>query len=306
MRNPQKTNNAYAWVYFSYMWGFLFVAIPCFIIFLFCFLDTQHIGFQYHAPYYFENKATIYIKIHLQNIIDIFSSPFYLHAYIDSIIIAFFSATGCLIVTYPLMYMAWQIPKRWRFFLLGGVLLPYVTSCMIRLYALKNLLAPQNWLAQLILPPNKSLVYEIIPSDSYIALIAGTVYVYSLFMAYPIYLSLMKIPHNLIEAGSDLGARPSDVLKSIVFPLSIPGIETGFKIVFLASFCDCVISDFFGNDTMPLWGRIIYQTFLVERNWPKACVLAVLSMTAYIFPLLLFTCINYYVKNFPVEEVVEH
>jgi putrescine transport system permease protein len=156
---------------------------------------------------------------------------------------------------------------------------------MIRIYALNGLLGPDGYLIGTFLSPVLGIKNFFLLGNQG-TVILGMIYAYAPFMAYPIYLALMKIPIQFVEAAVDLGARHYNVFWHIIFPLSLSGLATGCSMVFVSSFCDGVIPEILGDDKTLVMGRVILHTFFQERNWPKSCALALLSLTALLIPWL--------------------
>ena len=103
----------------------------------------------------------------------------------------------------------------------------------------------------------------------------GLVYVYTLFMTLPIYLSLEKIDPRLIEAAVDLGARPAATFLRIILPLSWPGVLAGCIMVFLLAISAFVTPQLLGGPSGIMFGNIIASQFLGSNNWAMGATLSV-------------------------------
>lgn len=99
------------------------------------------------------------------------------------------------------------------------------------------------------------------------AIVLGMVYDFLPFMVLPIYNVIDKIDDNIIEAAYDLGATKGIILRSVILPLSVPGIASGITMVFVPSLTTFVISNILGGGKIYLIGNIIEQEFTTSANW---------------------------------------
>ena len=114
----------------------------------------------------------------------------------------------------------------------------------------------------------------------------GLVYVYTLFMTLPIYLSLEKIDPALIEAATDLGARPAAVFRRVILPLSWPGVLSGCIMVFLLTVGAFVTPQLLGGPSGIMYGNVIASQFLANNNWAFGSALSI-ALIFIVFLLLL-------------------
>jgi spermidine/putrescine transport system permease protein len=113
----------------------------------------------------------------------------------------------------------------------------------------------------------------------------GLVYVYTLFMTLPIYLSIEKIDPRLIEAAADLGARPRWIFLRIILPLSWPGVLSGCIMVFLLSMSAYVTPQLLGGPSGIMFSNMIAAQFLANNNWALGAALSV-TLSAVVLLLL--------------------
>ncbi|HKM28456.1 MAG TPA: ABC transporter permease, partial [Anaerovoracaceae bacterium] len=139
-----------------------------------------------------------------------------------------------------------------------------------------------NFLEMINLPP-----LEIINTPS--AVVLGMVYDFLPFMVLPIYNTLVKIDHSIVEAAYDLGASKANVLFKILLPLSIPGIASGVTMVFVPSLTTFVISNMLGGGKINLIGNIIEQEFTVSSNWNLGAGLSLVMMIFIVLSMALLT-----------------
>jgi len=114
------------------------------------------------------------------------------------------------------------------------------------------------------------------------AVMLGMVYALLPFMVLPIYVSIEQLDHRLLEAASDLGAKPFTAFRKVTFPLTLPGVAAGSILVFISSLGMFVVPDVMGGAKSALIGNLIQNQFLSARDWPfgssLSIVLAVLAL----------------------------
>ena len=114
------------------------------------------------------------------------------------------------------------------------------------------------------------------------AVMLGMVYALLPFMILPIYVSIEQLDHRLLEAASDLGAKPLTAFRKITLPLTMPGVAAGTILVFISSLGMFVVPDVMGGAKSALVGNLIQNQFLSARDWPfgsaLSIMLAVLSL----------------------------
>jgi spermidine/putrescine transport system permease protein len=120
------------------------------------------------------------------------------------------------------------------------------------------------------------------------AVYVGLVYVYTLFMVLPIFLSLDRIDGSLIEAARDLGGKPYQVFFRVIWPLSLPGVWSGCVMVFLISVGAYVTPQLLGGTSGTMIGNVIATQFLNTNNWPlgAAISIALIVMVAILFAIV--------------------
>jgi putrescine transport system permease protein len=119
------------------------------------------------------------------------------------------------------------------------------------------------------------------------AVYVGIVYTYLPFMILPLYTNLVKLDGALLEASADLGARPFRTFLSITLPLSRPGIIAGSMLVFIPAIGEFVIPSLLGGPGTLMIGRILYDEFLLNRDWPMASALAIAMLFVVVVPIML-------------------
>jgi len=209
-----------------------------------------------------------------------------LRAYANSLIYAAVATVLCLLVGYPIAFAIARAPKAWRNPLLFFVILPFWTSLLIRVYAWIAILQPTGLI-------NRSLRAlglidaPILLINNEFSVILGLVYAYLPFMILPLYGSLSQLDESLVEAAADLGARPSLVFRDVVLPLSLPGVAAGALLVFIPAIGEFVIPDLLGGPGTLMVGKVLWQEFFDNVDWPAAAAVAVVLVGLLTAPLLL-------------------
>jgi putrescine transport system permease protein len=203
------------------------------------------------------------------------SEPLYARALMSSLRIAFVATTLCLLVAYPMALRIARANERYRSVLLLAVVLPFWTSFLIRVYAWMGLLRDNGIMNNALL--NLGLIDEplkIINTD--VAVYIGIVYAYLPFMVLPLYATLERLDWRLLDAAADLGCRPFKAFLSITLPLSAPGVLVGALLVFIPVTGEFVIPALLGGPDTLMIGKILWEEFFNNRDWPVASALAVL------------------------------
>ena len=125
------------------------------------------------------------------------------------------------------------------------------------------------------------------------AVYLGIVYGYLPFMVLPLVATLVKMDLTLLEAAADLGCRPLKAFFKITLPLAMPGIVAGSMLVFIPTLGEFVIPDILGGPDSLMIGRVIWNEFFTNTQWPLASAIAITMLVLIVLPLLVFE----YVQN---------
>jgi len=184
----------------------------------------------------------------------------------------------CLAVAYPVAWFIWRRADPFRYFLLLLTVLPLFMSYIVKLYTLRTVLGINGLL-------NQSLVgLGILERPSLLflfnqrAVLLTMVVLYLPFAILPIFLTLEKVPRNLLEASSDLGASPWATFRRVVFPLALPGTVAGGLFTFVLALGDFVTPQMVGGTTGFTFGRVIWSQFGLAYNWPFGAALAAILL----------------------------
>ena len=120
------------------------------------------------------------------------------------------------------------------------------------------------------------------------AIYLGIVYSYLPFMILPLYAAIERLDLTLNEAAADLGAPPWRVFMSITLPLSLPGIVAGCGLVFIPAVGEFVIPEMLGGPNAAMIGRVLWNEFFANRDWPIASAVAIAMLLFLVVPIMLF------------------
>jgi putrescine transport system permease protein len=120
------------------------------------------------------------------------------------------------------------------------------------------------------------------------AVYIGIVYTYLPFMILPIYASLEKMDVSLIEAAEDLGCTRLQSFWLVTLPLSRPGVIAGSFLVFIPALGEFVIPSLLGGSRTLMVGKVLWEEFFSNRDWPVASAVAVILLLLVVVPIILF------------------
>ncbi|MCO6522740.1 MAG: ABC transporter permease subunit [Snodgrassella sp.] len=286
-----------------YIWLLGLFLIPFFIVLKISF-GEQDIAIPPYTPLYNldTDLGRINILISYQNYADIFNDfwlslrqmltgnrgdNIYLLTYWLSIKTAFTTTLICLLAGYPIAYAIARAPEKIRNGLLLAIMLPFWTSFLLRVYAWMSLLG-HNGIINTYLT-KWGLISQ--PLDMFynsFSLNLVMVYAYLPFMILPLYTQLVKLDNRLLEAAADLGAGPIKAFISITLPLSKAGIISGSMLVFIPAVGEFVIPELVGGPENLMIGKVLWQAFFDQNNWPLASAVAVIMVLLLVIPIALF------------------
>ena len=223
----------------------------------------------------------------LENYVFLTQDNLYFLAYMSSVQIAFISMVITLIVGYPIAYGMAKAPDHWRPTLMMLVILPFWTSFLIRVYAWMGILSQEGFLNQFLLWIGIIDTPLTILNTNW-AVYIGIVYTYLPFMILPIYAALEKMDGSLMEAAEDLGCSQTSAFWLVTFPLSRPGVIAGCFLVFIPALGEVVIPSLLGGSQTLMIGKVLWEEFFSNRDWPVASAVAVILLLILVIPIVLF------------------
>jgi spermidine/putrescine transport system permease protein len=192
----------------------------------------------------------------------------------------------CLALGYPVAY-AIARSGRWKNLLLFLVVLPFWTSFLVRTFAMIFLLRDtglvNTWLLRLgLIREPLAMLY------TPFSVMAGLVYGYLPFMILPIYASLEKLDHSLLEAAEVLGARPAARFRQVTLPLSLPGVVAGSLLVLIPALGSFLTTDLLGGAKEMMIGNLVQNQFASARNWPFGSAASFIVMVLVLAAVLVY------------------
>jgi putrescine transport system permease protein len=227
------------------------------------------------------------VLLNMGNYLLLVGDDLYIAAYLGSLKVAFISTLLCLLIGYPMAYAIARAPKEMQTVYVLLIMMPTWTAILIRVYAWMGILS-NNGLLNSALMGMGLIDQPLIILNTNLAVYIGVVYSYLPFMVLPLYANLVKHDLSLLEAASDLGARSLTSFWRITVPLSKNGIIAGSMLVFIPVVGEFVIPEMLGGPETLMIGKVLWQEFFNNRDWPVASALAVVMLVVLMIPIVLF------------------
>jgi len=276
-----------------YAWLLVFFLLPFLIVMKISVSEMETVHFKDLLVY---KDGLLQLTLKFSNYEFIAEDPLYFKTYIASLKYAAVTTLLSLLIGYPFSYFMARAKPSLQPALLMMVMLPFWTSFLLRVYAWKGLLGENGWVANLLewLHADHLLVAAgLIPAlgkfmNTPFSLVLGMVYTYLPFMILPLYANLAKMDLRLLEAAADLGATPWTTFWKITVPLSKAGIIAGSMLVFIPCVGEFVIPELLGGPETLMIGRVLWDEFFSNNDWPMASGVAVVMILLIIVPLAIF------------------
>ncbi|MCT4576710.1 ABC transporter permease subunit [Donghicola sp.] len=234
-----------------------------------------------------EGLKDFFNQLDFENFVFLTEDDLYWKAYLSSLKIAVVATFFTLCVGYPMAYGMARAPSEWRPTLMMLVILPFWTSFLIRVYSWMGILSNEGFLNQFLLWTG--IISEpLVIMNTTTAVYIGIVYTYLPFMILPIYSALEKMDDSLLEAAEDLGCSRLQAFWLVTFPLSKSGIIAGCFLVFIPSIGEFVIPSLLGGSDTLMIGKVLWEEFFNNRDWPVASAVAVILLAILVIPIILF------------------
>ncbi|MFL6610238.1 MAG: ABC transporter permease subunit [Pseudomonas sp.] len=269
-----------------FIWLFLFFMLPFFIVLKISFAEAD-VAIPPYTEIYSYVDQKLQVLLNLANYVMLSEDELYIAAYLGSLKMALISTTLCLLIGYPMAYGIANARKEMQTVLVLLIMMPTWTAILIRVYAwmgilsnnglLNGFLMSMGWISEPLQILNTNLAVYI-----------GVVYSYLPFMILPLYANLVKHDSSLLEAASDLGSSTFNSFWKITVPLSKNGIVAGCMLVFIPVVGEFVIPELLGGPETLMIGKVLWQEFFNNRDWPVASALAVVMLAILIVPIILF------------------
>lgn len=226
-------------------------------------------------------------QLSLDNYRFLASDDLYWRSYLSSLWIAARATALTLLVGFPIAYGMARAPRHWQPHLVMAIVLPFWTSFLIRIYAWMGILSNEGIL-------NHALVWAGVIDTPLkimktpIAVFIGVTYAYLPLMVLPLYATLERLDRALVEAAQDLGCSRTKAFWLVTVPLARYGIFAGCFLVFIPTMGEFVIATLMGGSSTVMIGRVLFEEFFLNRDWPLAAAVAVVLLGLLILPILLF------------------
>jgi spermidine/putrescine transport system permease protein len=260
------------------LWTLLFFNLPLLIMLFISFVERGRAGSIKLPPVYtLENYRQMFNACSSE-----FSGPncdplLYIGIFGHSAQIALVVTFWCIVLGYPLSYFISRQKPIWRDALMILVIIPFWTNFLVRTYALKQVLATEGLLNSLLMgihlinEPLNLLFNEF-------AVNVGLIYGYLPFAILPMYASIEKFDHTLMEAAADLGASPRRAFLRVMLPMTLPGVIAALVLVFVPVVGAFITPDIMGGGKIEMIGTLINRQFGVSRNWPFGSAMSMILM----------------------------
>ena len=270
-----------------FFWLLLFFLAPFFIVAKISLAELAIASPPFTKMVEWTDSGIVTIRIVFDNFIYILEDSLYVDTYINSLKISVTCTILCLLLGYPIAYGIVRSGPVAKPLLLFAIILPFWTSFLLRVYAWMGLLADQGTINNLLIAmgviddPIRMLYTEF-------AVYLGIVYTYMPFMILPLYANMEKLDGSLNEAAADLGSRPTNTFFKVTLPLTMPGIIAGSLLVFIPATGEYVIPDLLGGGNVQMIGRVLFNEFSRNTDWPVASAVAIVLLFLLVLPIIVF------------------
>ncbi len=276
-----------------YGWLLAFFLLPFLVVLRISFSEMENVRFKELLAY---QDGVLQLTLKVSNYLFILQDELYIATYLSSLKYAAITTALCLAIGYPFAYFMARAKPTLQPALLMLVMLPFWTSFLLRVYAWKGLLGEGGWVADWLtgIGVDRLLVLAaLIPAEGKFmntpfSLVIGMTYTYLPFMILPLYANLAKMDLSLLEAAADLGATPFKAFWLVTVPLSKAGIIAGSMLVFIPCVGEFVIPELLGGPQTLMIGRVLWDEFFANNDWPMASAVAVVMILMIIVPVAIF------------------
>jgi putrescine transport system permease protein len=269
-----------------FAWLLLFFAIP-FAITLKISFASSAIAMPPYTDLLTWDGDKLSVHLNIGNYLFLLRDSLYVNAYLSSLKTALISTAICLLIGYPMAYAISRMEPATRNVALMLVVLPSWTSFLIRIYAWIGILKG-NGLANNFLLWIGAIDAPLKMLHTPFAVYVGIVYAYLPFMILPLYSNMVKLDRRLEEAAYDLGAKPWRVFVSITLPLTKAGIVAGSMLVLIPVVGEFVIPELLGGPSMLMIGKVLWEEFFNNRDWPVAAAVSTVMLLLLVVPITIF------------------
>ena len=265
-----------------YLWLLVFFLLPFAIILKISFADP----IVAQPPFTPLIDASGRLDVTWDNFLFLLTDKLYALTYLRSLVMAAMATVLCLLLGFPIAYGIARSPERTRGLLLLLIVLPFWVSFLLRVYAWMGLLNNHGFINNLltwagVIDQPLQMMY----TD--FAIFVGLTYSYLPFMVLPLYATLERMDLDLVDAALDLGATRTQAFWDVTWPLARPGVIAGCLLVFIPAMGEYVIPYLLGGPDSLLIGRVLFDEFFANRDWPLASAVAIMLLLLLVLPIAL-------------------
>ena len=270
-----------------FIWLLMFFLFPFFIVAKISLAEIKIASLPFTKMMDWSDGGIMTVRIVFDNFLYIINDSLYVDTYFNSVKIASTATIISLLLGYPIAYGIVRSGPIAKPILLFMVILPFWTSFLLRVYAWMGLLADQGTINNLLISlgfinePIRMLYTEF-------AVYIGIVYTYMPFMILPLYANMEKLDGSLNEAAADLGSKPINTFFKVTLPLTMPGVIAGSLLVFIPATGEYVIPDLLGGGNVQMIGRVLFNEFSRNTDWPVASAVAIAMLFLLVLPIIIF------------------
>ena len=244
------------------------------------------ISFLSYSFFTVDNVEIVH-EFSLTNFKEFWSGEIYIPTFLRTLLLAFIVMLSCIIIGYPIAYFLAMYAGSSKYFILLILIIPLFMSYIIKIYMMRSILGYSGLINKLLIM--MGLINE--PSEFFLynqnAVIITLIIILLPLIIIPTFTSLEKIPKNIIEASFDIGCKPFQSFRYVIFPISLPGLIVGAVFVFILALGDFVTPQLVGGTSGFTYGKIIYSNFGLAFNWPFGTALASILLVVSVVIIIL-------------------
>ena len=244
------------------------------------------ISFLSYSFFTVDNVEIVH-EFSLTNFKEFLSGEIYIPTFLRTLLLAFIVMLSCIIIGYPIAYFLAMYAGSSKYFILLILIIPLFMSYIIKIYMMRSILGYSGLINKLLIM--MGLINE--PSEFFLynqnAVIITLIIILLPLIIIPTFTSLEKIPKNIIEASFDIGCKPFQSFRYVIFPISLPGLIVGAVFVFILALGDFVTPQLVGGTSGFTYGKIIYSNFGLAFNWPFGTALASILLVVSVMIIIL-------------------
>ena len=268
-------------VLLPYLWLLVFFLVP-FAIVLKISLAEPIVALPPYTPAIDEQGR---LNVSLDTFAFLLTDELYAITWLRSVLMALTATALCLLLGFPMAYGIARARAGLRSILLLMVVVPFWISFLLRVYAWMGILNNRGAVNQLLMALGiTDAPLQLLYTD--FAVFIGLTYSYLPFMILPLYASLERLDYSLVEVAQDLGASAPRAFFDVTWPLARPGVIAGCLLVFIPATGEYVIPYLLGGPDSLLIGRVLFDEFFVNRDWPLASAVAVVLLLSLVLPIV--------------------